>query len=361
MRPRISDDVLFATVKEHGKTKAARILDLDVRGVFARIANYEERTGRRVEAPIFRGNKQLPFNPVQHPQRVVLDVEDGIVLIGSDAHYWPGPASPAHRALVKFTRDLEPASVILNGDVMDCATVSRWPRIGWEHRPALIKELETAQERLHEIEMAAPRQARLIWPLGNHDARFETRLASVGPEYEHIKGLHLHDHFSDKWERCWSCWINGEVWVSHRFKGGVHHAYNDTLHAGMTTVTADKHALNVTRFTDLRGTRFGIDTGCMMDPSGPQTRDYSEDNPKNHESGFVVLTFIEGRLMWPEVVWVLDNDHVCFRGQIHDVSEPKAPRAGKVPHAEASRAKAKGTRGRSRGRRAAARRAGRRK
>ncbi len=346
MTVKVSEAVLLETIRAHGKSRAAKMLGLDVRGVFGRVRNIEKKTGRPVEAPFFRGNQPLPFVRAEHPQRVILEIEDGLVLVGSDAHYWPGEASAAHRALVRLAKELEPVALIMNGDVVDGATNSRWPRIGWDKRPPLIAELETAQARLHEIEMAVSRHCRLIWPLGNHDARFETRLAQAAPEYEHIKGMHLHDHFSDRWERCWTCWINGEIWVSHRFRGGVHHTYNDTLHAGLTTVTADKHALNVTRFSDLRGTRWGIDTGCLMDPYGPQTRDYSEDNPKNHESGFIVLTFAGGRLLWPEVVHVISPTEVSFRGQIHDVSEPKASPAPRAPHAPAKAKRVRRPRGR---------------
>lgn len=255
--------------------------------------------------------------PAQYPHRAILTIDDGVVLVGSDAHYWPGLISTAHRAFVRACRLLQPKAVILNGDMLDGATISRHPPIGWEQRPTLVDEIETVKERLAEIESAAP-NARKIWTLGNHDGRFETRLATVAPEYAKLHGVHLKDHFPT-WGAAWSCWINDDVVVKHRFKGGVHAAHNNALHAGKTMVTGHMHSLKVTPFTDYQGTRWGVETGTLADPEGPQFVDYTEDGPKNWRSGFVVLTFHKGRLLWPEVVHVIGEGEVEFRGQVYNV------------------------------------------
>jgi len=49
---------------------------------------------------------------------------------------------------------------------------------------------------------------------------------------------------------------------------------------------------------------------------GPQTA-YAEDDPRNHRSGFAVLSFVDGELMQPELVMVLDEQagSVTFRGK----------------------------------------------
>jgi hypothetical protein len=54
----------------------------------------------------------------------------------------------------------------------------------------------------------------------------------------------------------------------------------------------------------------------MADTYGPQFEGYMEDNSRNWRSGFVVLTFRNSVLMWPEVVAVVDEDHVQFRGEL---------------------------------------------
>lgn len=255
---------------------------------------------------------------INHPERVHCKIKNGVVLVGSDAHYWPGKPSTGHKAFVKFAKKLSPQIIILNGDAFDGARISRHPPIGWEKRPQVIEELEVVQERLQEIELAAPKSARLVWPLGNHDARFETRLATIAPEYARVHGFHLKDHMGARWEPCWSCWVNSDVVVKHRFRGGAHSTHNNTVAAGKTMVTGHLHAAKITPYTDYNGTRYGIDTGCLADPNGPQFG-YSEDNPRNHRSGFVVLTFKSGKLLQPELALVWDKHHIQFRGELVEV------------------------------------------
>jgi hypothetical protein len=84
--------------------------------------------------------------------------------------------------------------------------------------------------------------------------------------------------------------------------------------------TGHLHSLKVTPYTDYNGTRFGVDTGTLAGgPQGPQFLAYLEDAPANWRSGFAVATFHKGRLMWPEVVAVFDDNHVEFRGKLYRV------------------------------------------
>jgi hypothetical protein len=96
---------------------------------------------------------------------------------------------------------------------------------------------------LSEIEKVAPK-ARRIWTLGNHDSRFETRLATVAPEYANVHGVHLKDNFP-LWEPCWATFINSDVVVKHRFKSGLHAPHNNTMWAGRTIVTGHLHSQKI--------------------------------------------------------------------------------------------------------------------
>ena len=266
------------------------------------------------ERRFYRMKERGDVQTGHHPGRVPLTVRDGTVIMGSDAHYLPGTVSTAHRALVRLTRELHPKAVVLNGDVLDFAAISRFPAIGWEKRTTVEQEIKEAQARLAEIRAAAGR-APLVWSLGNHDARFETRLAEVAPEFARVKGIHLKDHFPH-WSPCWSCWINDDVVVKHRFKGGVHAPYNNTVFSGKTLVSGHDHMLKVTPFSDYNGVRWGVDLGTMAVPYGPQFTNYTEDNPVNWQQGFGVFTFHKGRLLWPELVHVIGEGQVAFRGKV---------------------------------------------
>ncbi len=287
-------------------------LKLHPRKIYERRVNLERKLGRQITGPEYQSATR--FN-IAHPQRVQIEIPNGVAIVGSDLHIWPGERSPAFRAMKKFIRDMGPRIVVMNGDVIDGASISRHPPIGWEKQPTLISEIEAAQEALQEILLAAPKSARLIWPLGNHDARFSTRIATVAPEFAKIYGVRLQDHFGERWEPCWSTWLNGDVVIKHRHKNGIHATHNATMWAGKTMVTGHLHSLKVTPFTDYVGTRFGVDTGTLANPESAQFN-YMEDNPRNWRSGFVVLTFRQGQLLWPEVVHVLDEQHVQFRGKV---------------------------------------------
>lgn len=308
--PACTDDQFMALFDKIGATKLSVKLGVNERSVYAR----RRRLERRYDRPIATPSKD--YSAMGNTARLHIDVPDGIVLVGGDGHYWPGKASTAHRAFVRFASELKPKAVLYNGDAFDGAAISRHPTIGWENQPSVIEEIEAAKLRLGEIEKAAPRRCQLIWPAGNHDLRYETSLATKVPEFRKVRGFHLKDSFP-AWKTAWSCWINNKVVVKHRINGGAHATYNNVKKAGMSVVTNHLHALKVTPVSDYRDRPlFGVDCGTLADPNGPQFVHYSEDNPKDHRSGFAVLTFRKGELLWPELVHVYSENTVEFRGNL---------------------------------------------
>jgi hypothetical protein len=299
----------------------ARKLRLDKSNVQQRRQRIERTRGITINSPHIapngeRGAQRLPAPHAAH--RVALDVRDGCVVVASDAHYWPGEVSLLHRALLVFCRELRPRAIILNGDVMDLPRASRHAVIGWEKRPEISEEIEWAQDCLHQIELVLPRGTMKVWNLGNHDSRFESRIANLAPEYAKVHGVHLKDHF-DRWAGAWSTWINGDVVVKHRFRGGIHAVHNNTLWSGKNIITGHLHSAQVRPFTDYNGTRYGVDTGCLAEPNARTFVDYTEDNPLNWRSSFCVLTFKDGRLMMPELVMKWDDSSVEFRGKVYTI------------------------------------------
>ena len=203
---------------------------------------------------------------------------------------------------------------------MDGARASRFPPIGWENRPQISDEIAECQTRLREIKDAAPKAER-IWNAGNHDLRFETRLAICAPEYSNVYGIHLKDHFPD-WNTAWSTWINNDVVVKHRFKNGIHAPHNNALWAGKHIVTAHLHSLKIQQITDYNGTRYGVDCGMLgkiFPQTGEQFIDYTEDNALNWRNGFVILTFHNKRLVMPELVFLPNEHEYEFRGKVYKI------------------------------------------
>ena len=313
MKPSTSDADFIQLVETLGPLKTAERLGIALRNVHARRVRLEQVVGRQIVVPPLPNTAGTRVGAA-HPGRVHIEVQNGVVLVGSDAHFWPGKPSTAWRAFLKFIKEEKPKAVIKNGDALDAASISRHPPISWEKSPTVIQEIEITQERLGEVEKCAPRGCPLIWTMGNHDARFETRLATLVPEYARVHGFHLKDHFP-AWTPAWSVFINNDVAVKHRYKGGMHAPQNNTLWGGTHFVTGHLHSAKVQPITDYNGTRYGVDTGCLADCFGPQF-EYAEDNPRNWRSGFGVLTFIGGKLLFPELVTVWDENHVQFRGKL---------------------------------------------
>jgi hypothetical protein len=248
---------------------------------------------------------------------------DGIALVFSDAHFWPGIRTTAFQGLLWAINELKPHVVINNGDAFDGSAISRHPRIGWQNVPNVKQELDACQSALKEIEDACEKvrhHTQLIWPLGNHDSRFESRLSQAAPQFEGVGGTALKDHFP-KWKTCWTCWLSDDVVVKHRYKSGIHATHQNTVSAGTSIVTGHLHSLKVTPFGDYNGTRWGVDTGTLAEIDGPQFMDYLEDGPVNWRSGFAVLTFNNGKLLWPELVSKHSEGVIDFRGSLIDVSK----------------------------------------
>lgn len=297
--------------------KVAEILKTSERAICARRRRLESRAHVQMESPDPRAKK---FELPQNPQRYDLGILDGKVIVFSDAHFWPGIRTTAFKGLLHFIRNIQPQAVINNGDAFDGASISRFPRIGWDQTPSIIQELKACSAALGEIEEAAKsvrHNVQLPWCLGNHDARFENRLAANAPQYEHVHGFSLKDHFP-AWRPCWAVW-NGNTVIKHRYKGGLHATHANTVNSGVNIVTGHLHSLKVTPFDDYNGTRYGVDTGTLADPQGPQFENYLEQSPTNWRSGFVVLTFKDGRLLWPEVAKVYGPGLIEFRGEVMDV------------------------------------------
>ncbi len=312
-----TDQEFIEAWKKFGSvTEIANCLGLKVRGVNERRRNIEKKygiilAGTNVRSPDF--NITYPNNNV----RTKVELSNGVIIVASDCHYWPDLITTGHRALVNIIKRLSPKMVVINGDAFDGASISRHPQSNWTSLPSVKQELEACQERLGEVEKAA-KGAALHWNWGNHDLRFNARLASqVGDTWRGIEGMNLTDHFP-RWKFSMSLMVNDHTMIKHRAShGGVHAVYNNTLKSGTSIITGHLHSLKVTPWTDYTGTRYGVDTGTLATLDGAQF-EYAEDNPKNWRSGFAVLTFYNGKLMPPELCEVVDEDEglVYFRGEV---------------------------------------------
>jgi hypothetical protein len=305
----VEDDQFWAAYAiDPRPTAMAKRLGVTVRSVQGRL----RRKG--VEGlPHHSENLDLAVAKMGVSGRVEIECQNSKILVFSDAHFWPGYVSTAFKALLKVIKIEKPSFIICNGDAFDGAQISRFGRQMWGKTPTVMEELKAVKERLEDIEKIA-KGAKLLWPLGNHDARFETALSNKVCEFEGVDGFHLKDHFP-LWTPCWSVFVNQDVVIKHRIRGGIHATRNNTLNAGRSTVTGHLHQLKVTPFSDYNGVRYGVDTGTLADPYGPQFA-YMEDSPVDWRSGFVSLSFKDGKMLYPQIAQVRSEGEVEYKGEI---------------------------------------------
>lgn len=244
-----------------------------------------------------------------------LKIRSGSIVIGSDAHYSPGLATTAHKAfcnvIAEYSSDID--AVILNGDLLDGARISKHARIGWQKTYSVKEELHAVQERLAEIEKVA-RGMKLLRTTGNHDIRFDSKLAAMAPEYEGIQGFALADHLP-RWHDSYRIDVNDDTKVIHAVANGMHAAYNNVVKgSGFHVVTGHTHRLQAVQFRGFGQLRYGIETGMLADPEQDEFA-YLTGRNANWQSGFAVLTWRDGELLYPEFAAVRDDGRAYFRGK----------------------------------------------
>jgi hypothetical protein len=324
-QPRIPEPVLreaYEAVRQHGNvTEAAKALRLPRATMDSRYS----RALAQLQLPdIKQGPKPRPiaYNPSEHPKCSLVaedGAEDATVLIFSDAHWTTlaQPRSLAHEAMLAAIPAIAPTHIIAAGDMLDLGQPTRHDPLGWQTTHRVRDELDCARQHLNDIVALAPK-ARRWWVRGNHDDRFDRWLAANAGAFADVAGLALADHFED-WRMCWRLDFNDAV-VWHANHGGIHGAWNDTLKAGVTTISGHNHVLDVRGVTDMRGRRWGIKTGMLADPNWP-CFNYAGANPKLWNPGFIVLTWRDGMLRTPEMCEITKSGAV-FRGQVL-VSKPR--------------------------------------
>lgn len=324
MNQKISDDEFLKLWNEHQSAAAVcAATGLTMRNVYRRRQSLEDKLGVLLGAADPRAagrqnNEVVKIVMSSRRDTNRLEIENGTIIVGSDAHYSPGHISVAHKALCNLVTDLgsQVKAVVLNGDILDGGAIGRHPRIRWQKRPTVKDELEAVQARLGDIEKAVKPGTRLMRTYGNHCARFESRLANLVPEFEGIGGFLLKDHLP-LWADSDRIDVNQDMVIIHDWHSGLHSGWNDVLKGGCHTVTGHTHELSCKAHKGFKDLHYGIKTGMLADEHQEEF-DYRIGKPgMNWQSGFAVLTWVDGMLLYPEFCAVREDGRAYFRGQVY--------------------------------------------
>lgn len=317
----IPDDVFVETWRREGNgPRTAKALGISERWAHTKRKQLSARGYDLPTRPEIGYERRVPdeyrVSQWTFPREKKLEIDTGAVVVFSDAHYWPGEPSVAHRALLAVIKAVKPRVIINNGDAFDGGGIGRHDPFGQNLKPNVKEEMDACVERLGEVEQAAPKGCELLWNIGNHDQRFERNIVTKIPDYATLIGMRLGDHFPS-WDMYWSTSINrggkDPVMVLHNYANGIHAAYNNTMKSGFSMVTGHTHQLEVKPYVDYRGRRYGVQTGTLQDLDHPAF-EYQQNRPSLACPGFAVLNFGDGALHYPELCQVIDGK-AWFRGE----------------------------------------------
>jgi len=303
--PKLSKEVAAEAVKvffknNHNHAAGAREMKLPRSTFQARI-----EFAKNFYPELFIEFNNAPPQSWTYPQCHEIELDNCQILIGSDAHIWPHNETIMMKAFAIASKQFKPQIIVLNGDILDGARVSRHGSILGQNAPKLTKEIEAATAWIDTLYRAKHR----IWTMGNHDQRVDNYLANNAPELDDYAGR-LSDRFSD-WTFCWATHIN-TVEIRHRFRSGIHAGWNSALHSGISVVTGHTHQLQITAVRNRNGSHWGVECGMLGDPMH-KAFEYAEGTASRAQPGFVLITFRDGIMMPPELCELVDGRPV-FRG-----------------------------------------------
>lgn len=324
MPTKVSEDEFLRVWESTGGSAraTAKILGLGERSVLSRRRRFERNTGERLLSHSIKSpDSAIVATTNTFIRRNKFQIDNGQIAVFTDAHIFPGIKTTARRSLIQFLKSERVAAVVDNGDSFDGGLISRHGPLSLnENRPTVDQELEANQEFHAEIEDAA-KGAALYWDWGNHDSRWPIRLAERAKEFAGVKGFHFETYFPS-WIFGISLTINPDsptpCVIKHRYRGGDHADWNNVMRAGVHIGTGHDHQLTVRAFNDYRGIRYGFRCGTLSD-AGLPIFDYQEANPSQQISGWMLLTFRDGRLLRPEPIEVIGEGEVSFRGKVWKV------------------------------------------
>ena len=302
----LTDEVLIETYKtiesQQGNIHAAAaILKVTPQNLHNRIKRFKERF------PNGLTENALTAQGWTYPRIIKINAPSTKWIIGSDLHVWAGEPPDIYKAFVTVAKKLKVNGIVLNGDIIDGARISRHGIPLRSKSPKISAEIDTAKKWLKML----PNTHYKCWSMGNHDIRLDNYIAANASELDDYI-LSLKEHFPE-WEMAYAFEINDNTEIRHRFRSGVHAAWNNTLHSGVNILTGHTHQLSVTAQRDRRGSRYGIETGMLADPNGPQF-EYSEGTPNRAQQGFVVISFDETGCLLPPETCEMVRGRPIFRG-----------------------------------------------
>lgn len=149
-----------------------------------RVLYYRGKNGKINRAKVLNNpeflNQKIEFSlPESHAESYdPYTISQSKILILSDLHF-PYQDNQAIKAAINYGKENKANCILINGDLIDFATISRHEK-DWRHR-TVAKEFEAVRTFLKELRRHFPK-AKIVFKEGNHDERWEKWLFLKAPE-----------------------------------------------------------------------------------------------------------------------------------------------------------------------------------
>lgn len=230
-------------------------------------------------------------------ENLAANIKTGEVLIGSDIHF-PYQDDKAVKAFRNYCKSLQPALIILNGDLLDFYKLSRFSKSPEGKNPA--EEIEMCRSFLSGLRKDCPNSA-IYYTIGNHETRLAKYILDNAPQIaclvDNVFNIIRTDEFNVK--GCASLTLNDTFVFKHGTRLGNKSGLSAIKELEAHYLSgATGHTHRLARFSTRKsGRRFvWFETGCLcyLNPEYMMNADW--------EQGFVKLLFTNGKLVNGKIV-----------------------------------------------------------
>lgn len=275
-----------------------------------------------IRSGLLAPSEYLASSGTEIQRRKQMVSSDGVksIVVFNDVHI-PFHNEAACRNVLRFCKDIQPDNIVINGDLLDCYSVSSFPKE--PGKPNLQEELDIGAEFLNELRSNCP-TSEIDYLEGNHEERLK-RLVRQQHSLYGLRALTIPSLlFLDDLDITYHSYkhpldFNGKILsIVHGHKVSKHSAYSAKAHlidnGYMNVIIGHTHRMGFYYHSGHIGRRRGYENGGLFDKS---KLEYVVE--PNWQNGFCVVYLREDDPEFVQIVPIEMSDDGSFiwKGQIY--------------------------------------------
>ena len=223
--------------------------------------------------------------------------------------------------VLKYAKDLKPNTVLLNGDILDCDSISSHVKGNLRaiEGKTLRKEYDAGERFLDDLQKACP-ESQIVFMEGNHEYRVE-RWLNEHPQAQGLmevpNGLNLKQR-GILWIPSWSqtkIFRVGKANFVHGLYTGKNHAEKMVNSFGCNIFYGHLHDCNSFNLVTIgdNSTKVGASLGCLC----RYRQYYLKGRPTNWQQAFTKFTFRDDGFFDYDLVKIFKGKFVSPEGEVY--------------------------------------------